>query len=163
MITVYQSSVELGDPHICSDSTNRLSLIFSVYEALVKPDATGAYQPSLAESWSVGEEALDWTFRLRKNVTFHNGEILCADDVVATLGRVLDPTIGGAFGTQGVYLSYLGDAEITKLDEIRDNGTVTGPEALLTVRLREHALRLFRAFFGDLLLGSGFFNCCHKN
>ncbi|MGB7294916.1 MAG: ABC transporter substrate-binding protein [Candidatus Aminicenantales bacterium] len=117
MITVYQSSVELGDPHICSDSANRLSLIFSVYEALVKMDASGAYQPWLAESWSVDEEARVWTFRLKKNVRFHNGEILRADDVVATLGRVLDPAIGGAFGTQGVYLSYLGDAEITKVDE----------------------------------------------
>ncbi|MBN2409810.1 MAG: ABC transporter substrate-binding protein [Candidatus Aminicenantes bacterium] len=125
MITVYQSSVEIGDPHICSDSANRLSLIFSVYESLVKMDAAGAYQPALAESWSVGEDARVWTFRLRKNVTFHNGEILRAGDVVATLGRVLDPAIGGAFGTQGVYLSYLGDAEIVEVDE-RTVRIVTG-------------------------------------
>jgi peptide/nickel transport system substrate-binding protein len=125
MITVYQSSVELGDPHICSDSANRLSLIFSVYEALVKMDAAGAYQPSLAESWSVDDDARAWTFRIRKNVKFHNGEILRAGDVVASLGRVLDPAIGGAFGTQGVYLSYLGDSEITEVDE-RTVRIVTG-------------------------------------
>lgn len=117
MITVIQSSVELGDPHICSDSTTRLSLIFSVYDALVKTDASGAYRPALAESWSVDESARAWTFRLRPNVRFHNGEILRSDDVVATLGRVLDPSIGGAFGTQGVYLSYLKDAEIAKVDD----------------------------------------------
>jgi len=118
MITVYQSSVEIGDPHICSDSTNRLSLVFSVYEALVKRNAAGAYEPSLAESWTVGTDARTWTFRLRKNVVFHNGEVLRAGDVVATLGRVLDPSIGGAFGTQGVYLSYLKDAEISKADDV---------------------------------------------
>jgi peptide/nickel transport system substrate-binding protein len=50
-------------------------------------------------------------------VKFHNGEMLRAKDVVATLGRVLDPSIGGAFGTQGVYISYLGTAEISALDD----------------------------------------------
>jgi peptide/nickel transport system substrate-binding protein len=40
-----------------------------------------------------------------------------ASDVVATLGRVLDPAIGGAFGTQGVYISYLGTAEISAPDD----------------------------------------------
>jgi peptide/nickel transport system substrate-binding protein len=42
---------------------------------------------------------------------------MTAADVVATLGRVLDPAIGGSFGTQGVYISYLGDAEISAMDE----------------------------------------------
>ena len=116
-ITIMQSSVSLGDPHICSDSANRLSIIFTVYEALVKLDNEGNYQPSLAESWNVEEDARTWTFNLRSGVKFHNGDILRADDVVATLGRVLDPAIGGAFGTQGVYISYLGTAEISKLDD----------------------------------------------
>jgi peptide/nickel transport system substrate-binding protein len=54
-ITVAQSSVALGDPHICSDSTNRLSVIFSVYETLVKRGEDGGFIPSLAESWTVEE------------------------------------------------------------------------------------------------------------
>jgi len=117
-ITVYQSSVSPGDPHICSDSANRLSILFSVYEALVKLDKDGNYQPSLAESWTIGEDARTWTFNLRSGVTFHNGEVLSANDVVATLNRVLDPALGGAFGTQGVYISYLGDAEISAPDDM---------------------------------------------
>jgi len=115
-ITVMQSSVSLGDPHICSDSANRLSLIFSVYEALVKFDNEGNYIPSLAKSWNVEGDNHTWTFQLREGVQFHNGDILNADDVVASLERVLDPAIGGAFGTQGVYISYLGNAEIFALD-----------------------------------------------
>ncbi len=115
-ITVMQSSVSLGDPHICSDSANRLSLIFTVYEALVKRDGQGNYLPSLAKSWNVEEDGLTWTFELREGVKFQNGDILNAEDVAATLGRILDPAIGGAFGTQGVYLSYLGGAEISTHD-----------------------------------------------
>jgi len=118
-ITVLQSSVSLGDPHICSDSANRLGIIFTVYEALVKLDNEGNYQPALAESWIVEEDARTWTFNLRGGVKFHNGDILCAEDVVATLGRALDPAIGGAFGTQGVYISYLGTAKISALDALK--------------------------------------------
>ena len=117
VLTVSQSSVSIGDPHIASDSANRLSVLFTVYEALVKLDERGFYQPALAESWEVTEDARTWTFHLRGGVTFHNGEVMKASDVVATLGRVLDPAIGGSFGTQGVYISYLGTAEIAALDD----------------------------------------------
>ena len=117
VLTVFQSSVSIGDPHIASDSADRLGILFSVYEALVKLDEEGRYQPSLAERWEVGEDASTWTFYLRDGVTFHNGDALSAADVVTTLGRVLDPAIGGAFGTQGVYISYLGRAEISALDD----------------------------------------------
>jgi len=75
-------------------------------------------KPSLAVSWSVSEDTRSWTFRLRKGVRFHNGEVLHADDVVSTLGGVLDPAIGGAFGAQGVYLSYLKEAAIAKFDDL---------------------------------------------
>ncbi len=117
-LIIQQSYVSLGDPHICSDSVNRLNLVFSVYDALVQRDKAGRYQPSLAESWAVGEDFRTWTFNLRKDVRFHNGDILSSGDVVATMGRVLDPSIGGSFGTQGVYLSYLEQAEILAVDDL---------------------------------------------
>ena len=117
-LTIMQSSVALGDPHICSDSMNRLNLIFSVYDALVQRDSEGHYQPSLAGSGEVDEDPRTWTFTLRKDVQFHNGDILKSGDVIATMGRVLDPSIGGSFGTQGVYLSYLEHAEILAIDDL---------------------------------------------
>lgn len=116
-LTVVQSSVAIGDPHIASDSSNRLGMLFSVYEALVRLDDNGVLQPGLAESWAVGDDGRTWSFSLQPGVTFHNGETLLASDVVATLGRVLDPAIGGAFGTQGVYISYLGNAQASAPDD----------------------------------------------
>ena len=117
ILVVSQSSVDVGDPHIASDSSNRLAILFSIYEALVRLDSQGNIQPALAERWDVGPRAMEWTFHLRSDVLFHNGETLTAEDVVATLGRVLDPSIGGAFGTQGVYISYLGSAEISAVND----------------------------------------------
>lgn len=116
VLVIQQSSVSIGDPHIASDSSDRLGMLFTIYEALVKRDAEGNFQPSLAVSWDSDDEARRWIFRLREGVAFHDGRMMTADDVVATLGRVLDPSIGGAFGTQGVYISYLGAAEISAPD-----------------------------------------------
>ena len=116
-LTVVQSSVTVGDPHIVSDGLAAKSIIKTVYDALVELDASGVYQPALAERWDVSDDARTWTFQLRGDVTFHNGEALTAADVTATLERVLDPSIGGAFGTEGVYLSYLDGAEISAADE----------------------------------------------
>jgi len=118
VLTVVQSSVAIGDPHIVSDGLAARSIINSIFEALVRRDDDGNYQPALAERWEVGEDARTWTFHLRAGVRFHNGEVLRASDVIATLGRVLDPSIGGSFGTQGVFISYLGTAEISEVDDL---------------------------------------------
>jgi peptide/nickel transport system substrate-binding protein len=119
-ITVVQPRINIGDPHICSDSKSRVSILFSLYEALVQREPGGAYAPSLAESWNVEDDACQWTFRLREGVRFHNGEGMKARDVVGSLDRVRDPSLGGELGTEGVYASYIGDAAI----EAPDEGTV---------------------------------------
>jgi len=116
-ITIVQPRINIGDPHICSDSKSRVSILFSLYEALVRREPGGAYAPSLAESWTVDDDAQQWTFKLRKGVRFHNGEKMKARDVVASLERVSDPSLGGELGTEGVYASYMGDAAIDAPDE----------------------------------------------
>jgi peptide/nickel transport system substrate-binding protein len=116
-LTVLQPQVRLGDPHVSSDDRNSLSIIFAMYEALVCRDGGGGYLPALAESWTLEDDACTWTFNLRWPVTFHNGDTLEAQDVVATLERVCNPTMGGELGSQGVYGSYLEGAVIKALDD----------------------------------------------
>ena len=110
--TVTQGTVQAGDPHVCSDGNARNNLVYSVYEALVARDGVG-FKPCLARSWAVEPDGLTWGLQLREGVRFHNGDRLKASDVVASLRRVVDPRIGGAYGTQGVYAGYIGDAEFT--------------------------------------------------
>jgi len=109
-IRVAQSSVSIGDPHICSDSLNKNTLIDSIYEPLVALGGPGQYYPALARSWSVQPDGLTWLFKIREGVTFHNGDSFSARDVVANLKRIVDPALGGSYGTQGVYASYIGEA-----------------------------------------------------
>ena len=57
VLTVSQPSVTIGDPHIVSDASGPLSIIYSIYEALVGLDEEGGFQPVLAERWEVGENS----------------------------------------------------------------------------------------------------------
>ncbi len=65
-----------------------LSLIRMVYNGLIQKDpATGKFEPALAESFKfVNDKTLE--FILRKDVTFHDGSKMTADDVVYTLNLV---------------------------------------------------------------------------
>jgi len=116
-ITIVQPRINIGDPHICSDSKSRVSMLLSLYEALVRREPDGVYVPCLAENWRLDDDARTWTFNLREGVRFHNGEEMRARDVVASLDRVRDPSLGGELGTEGVYASYIGDASIEAIDE----------------------------------------------
>jgi peptide/nickel transport system substrate-binding protein len=70
--------------------TLTFQVVKSFYDTLVEPDTSGKIVPALAESWSVSPDGLTWTFRLRRDVVFHNGQPFTAKDVVATLNRIVD-------------------------------------------------------------------------
>ncbi len=136
-LVVLQPSLPLGDPHICSDGKDRVSLISAVYEALISRDGPGDYSPCLAESWRCDREARVWDFRLRRGVQFHDSRILIADDVTASLERVRSPKVGGAWGTQGVYASYLVGARFEAVYNDRVRIILTEPMADLLDLLAE--------------------------
>lgn len=58
-----------------------------VFESLMAYDAEWAAQPMLAEDVEISDDGLTITFHLREGVNFHNGEVLDADDVVASIER----------------------------------------------------------------------------
>jgi peptide/nickel transport system substrate-binding protein len=58
-------------------------------EQLVFADKNSVLRPQLATSWKPSKSAKSWTFNIRKNVKFHDGTPLTADDVVATFNRLL--------------------------------------------------------------------------
>src|SRR5438128_3961547 len=60
---------------------------YALHDALVKPMPGHAMGPSLAESWTMGKDALSYDFVLRKGVRFHNGDPVTAEDVKFTFER----------------------------------------------------------------------------
>lgn len=61
-----------------------------MYDTLIESDHEGNYSPSLATEWGVSEDGLTWTFKLRDDVVFQNGEAFDSADVVATYQRLID-------------------------------------------------------------------------
>jgi len=61
----------------------------NVFEGLVSIDETGAVKPGLAESWTISEDGLTYTFALNEGVTFHDGTAFDAEDVKFTFDRLL--------------------------------------------------------------------------
>jgi peptide/nickel transport system substrate-binding protein len=56
-------------------------------------------EPGLAESWEPNEDGSVWTFKLRSGVKWQDGKDFTADDVVATMGRLV---AAGNSGLKGV-------------------------------------------------------------
>jgi len=60
-----------------------------IFEGLLTYDFQLAPQPMLAESWEVSPDGLTYTFKLRQNVKWHDGEDFTADDVVFSLTKFI--------------------------------------------------------------------------
>jgi len=50
--------------------------------------------PDLAEKWDMTPDGLNYTFKLRSGVQFHDGAVLTSADVVATYNRMISPPMG---------------------------------------------------------------------
>ena len=64
-----------------------------VYSGLVRANPDGELVPDLAESYTISDDGRIYTFKLRKNATFHDGKSVHAADVVFTIERAVDPAI----------------------------------------------------------------------
>ena len=78
------------DPHLTTDATSA-QVIVEVFGGLVTIDKDLNVVPDLAESWDVSPDGTVYTFRLRRNATFHDGKPVTAEDVRWSLERVTSP------------------------------------------------------------------------
>jgi peptide/nickel transport system substrate-binding protein len=84
------------DPLTVTDAAG-LSLINQTGEFLIDDDGEKLLlRPSLALSWNPNAKGDVWTFKLRPNVKFHNGQPMTAKDVAATFNLLADPASGSA-------------------------------------------------------------------
>ncbi len=84
-------------------------------------------QPGLATGWEVSEDGLTWTFNIRDDVNWSDGEHLTANDIAYTYNRILDG--GPERATWGSYL--VGVTEVTAPDDTTVVLTTKQPNAVL--------------------------------
>lgn len=102
------------DPHASSTSSS-VNNLNPVYETLVRYDDNGELQPLLATEWKQIDD-LNWEFKLRDDVYFHNGEKMTANDVLYSFKR--------ATGPDGAKVSYIMSAIDAENSKVVDDNTI---------------------------------------
>lgn len=77
------------DPHHMTAAGTK-EVMFNVFEGLVKPNAAGEIVPAVAEAVQVSNDGLTYTFKLRSDVKFHNGQDVQVEDVLFSFQRRMD-------------------------------------------------------------------------
>ena len=73
------------------------SEMLALYDTLMRYDnATGKFEPRVAESLSANTDASEWTMKLRTGIKFGNGDPLNAQAVKASIERIRDPKLASA-------------------------------------------------------------------
>jgi peptide/nickel transport system substrate-binding protein len=75
------------DPAETSGIITPFMVLYAMHDALVKPMPGNPSAPHLAASWSVSPDGLVYEFVLLKDVKFHNGDTVTAEDVKFSFER----------------------------------------------------------------------------
>lgn len=122
------------DPQRAEDETSR-DIIRDLFEGLVGETPSGEFAPGAALSWEVSTDGLSWTFVLRSDGRWSNGDPVVAADFVAGLRRAVDPAT--ASSSAGLLVPLAGAEEIIAGEQ---SPATLGAEALderrLVLRLR---------------------------
>lgn len=98
-------------------------VLANMCESLLRLEPDFSLSPGLAESFS-NPEPTKWVYEIRQGVKFHDGTVMTADDVVASMNRHIDPEVGSSW-----YSVYQNVASIEKTGDNQVTVTTTIPDS----------------------------------
>ncbi len=84
------------DPHK-SEGVPSANIQRDLFEGLITEAANGDLVPGVAQSWTVSDDGLNYTFTLRNNAKWSNGDTVTANDFVYSWRRIVDPRTGSYY------------------------------------------------------------------
>jgi peptide/nickel transport system substrate-binding protein len=90
------------DPLNAANTADGRSILFNVFEGLVKVAPNGDLAPAAAESWVIERGGLVYTFTLREKLVFHDGSAVTPADVVFSLQSAVHAGFSGFGGIAGI-------------------------------------------------------------
>lgn len=84
------------DPLLATDLVGSV-VLSALMEGLVDVDANEVPQPRVAKSWEHSDDYTVWTFHLRDDAKWHNGDPVTAHDFVWAIRRLLTPETGAQY------------------------------------------------------------------
>lgn len=99
------------DPQL-NEETAGFHVIRDIFEGLISQDENGNLVPGVASEWTASNENKTWTFNLRQDAKWSNGDPVTAQDFVYAWKRAVDPA------TASPYAWYLEITEMVNAAEI---------------------------------------------
>ena len=75
------------DPSLAPPQITPFGVLYALHDALVRAYPGTKMGPALAETWHESDDGLTYEFKLRPNLTFHNGDPITAEDVTFSFDR----------------------------------------------------------------------------
>lgn len=116
---------------------------YMVMNGLIEIDANNMAQPELFESWEAAQGGVEWVFKIRQGVSFHNGKSLTAEDIIYSLNLHRGDT-GSAARSVAAPI-----ADITKLSDSEIKITLTSGNADLPYMLSDYHFLVVPEGFTD--------------
>ncbi len=85
--------------HHRTSTVSEGNLIRDLYEGLVTHDASGMVIPAVAESWEISDDGLVYTFKLRPDAKWSNGDPVTAGDFLFAFQRIMDPATAAGYAS----------------------------------------------------------------
>ncbi len=125
------------DPSIVSGDPEH-KVINAIFEGLIGEHPTSDYEPEpgVAESWEMENGARIWTFKLRENARWSNGDPVTAKDFLYAHKRILQAKLAGDFATMLYIISGAEDYHKGKTSDFETVGVKATDDHTLRYELR---------------------------
>jgi oligopeptide transport system substrate-binding protein len=107
-------------------------ILRDLYEGLLAYDAAANVVPGVAESWTISDDGLTYTFKLRPDAKWSNGDPVTAADFVYSFNRIMDPATGAKYAT---ILYPIRNAEAINKGETAELGVTALDDQTLQITL----------------------------
>jgi dipeptide transport system substrate-binding protein len=166
LVVCTEASPDFLNPQFSTANTS-FDVAAQIYDRLVGVERGGSkIIPGLAESWSVSDDGLTYTFKLRDGVSWHSNRAFTptrpfnADDVVFTFQRMIDknhPFHGVGRGSyeyyEGLVAPFLKSVE--KVDDRTIRFVLKEPQAALLGALSVEPMSILSAEYADAMQKAG--------
>jgi oligopeptide transport system substrate-binding protein len=124
------------DPQIATGVTES-NIIVCLFEGLVIPHQSDddGVEPGVAERWESNDDASEWTFFLRDNARWSNGDPVTAHDFVWAYQRMLTPALGADYANMMYVIDQAEEFHTGKLDDFGEVGVTALDDHTLKLRL----------------------------
>ena len=125
------------DPHVVT-GVQEHKIITALLEGLVTYSPTGDTAPGVAEHWTISDDGLVYTFHLRADAKWSNGEPLTSQDFVSSFKRILTPSLGAEYAYKLFHLVGAEEFNTGKITDFAQVGAkaIDGRTLQLTLKHR---------------------------